>query len=225
MGAGPRSWGRASRMTELGSGRVVRKPVRDQACRPADCTQDKASDELLGIGWSGRGRAYTCRQVHTAFWCSWLWLADEGVGFAVGPPRPPWEQRLDPAGSVQEPPGWRLPQLGPHLFVLALPGGPPGESVSYSGIKVGSLDKADFAIGSRVSLQSAESTWASLARDLWPELHPASISDLVWDSRQGQTLSGPQLAYGLDGGAESYAPRGYQCTSHLVQGRPLSQPR
>ena len=101
------------------------------------------------------------------------------------------------------------------ITILSPPGGPIGESGSHLGIQVGSLDKAAFAMGSRVSLESARSAWAS-PRELCPELFPAYISDLVCDPRQGQTVSGLQPAYGLDGGTDS-CPKGYQCTSCLVQ--------
>lgn len=40
----------------------------------------------------------------------------------------------------------------------------------------------------------------SWPRKLQSELYLASSSDLVCDLKQGQTLSGPQLACGLDGG-------------------------
>lgn len=122
-----------------------------------------------------------CGQVHAVLWRSGLWLADEGAGFATGPPRPSWELRSASAGGCAGARGWRLSKLSPHLTVLSPPGGPPGESGSHSEIKVGSLDKAAFAMGSRVSLESAESAWASLAGGRWPELCPACISDLVCD--------------------------------------------
>lgn len=47
----------------------------------------------------------------------------------------------------------------------------------------------------------------SWLRDLLSEVYPASSSDLVCDLGQGQTLSGPQLARGLDGGTNP-CPKG-----------------
>lgn len=43
--------------------------------------------------------------------------------------------------------------------------------------------------------------------ELQSELYPASSSDLVCDLRHCQTLSGPQLARGLDGGTNP-CPKG-----------------
>lgn len=67
----------------------------------------------------------------------------------------------------------------------------------------------------------------SWLRELRPELYPASSSDLVCGLRQGQTLSGPQLAVG-EVEVQTHAPRvqldnRYQRVSRPEQDRPLFQ--